>query len=79
MISALKRLRALRAVKYLEVTPIRCPEDLPMDWRIDWEERAAILQYDGGRSRDEAEREALLEIAYRFQLGMTDTEDLSGR
>lgn len=52
---------------------------LAMAWRIDWEERAAILQYNPGRTRNEAEREALQEIVDQLQLGMTDTRDLSGR
>jgi len=38
------------------------PEDLPMDWRIEWEERAAIMEYDGGLPRDRAERAALEDI-----------------
>jgi hypothetical protein len=67
MISALERLRALRATKYGEVVGINHPADLPTEWRIDWEERAAILQYDGGKSRDEAERDALREITDRLQ------------
>jgi hypothetical protein len=41
------------------------PTDLPMDWRIDWEERAAILEYDGGLSRKEADRRAFNEILGR--------------
>ena len=43
-------------------TTIQGPEDLPADWRIDWEERAAIREYDGGQSREHAEAEALREI-----------------
>ncbi len=38
------------------------PEALPMDWRIEWEERAAIMEYDGGLSRERAESEALKDI-----------------
>lgn len=67
MISALERLRALRAVKYLDPADIEGPADLPMEWRIEWEERAAILEYDGGVNRDDAERQALQEIAERLQ------------
>jgi hypothetical protein len=43
------------------------PDSLPMDWRIDYEERAAILQYDGGLDRGEAEAHALQEIAQRIR------------
>lgn len=32
------------------------------DWRVHWEERAAIREYDGGFDRDEAERLAFDEV-----------------
>ena len=31
------------------------PENLPTDWRVEWEERAAIMEYDGGLPRERAE------------------------
>lgn len=34
----------------------------PEDARYAWEERAAIMEFDGGRSRADAERMALAEI-----------------
>jgi hypothetical protein len=37
-------------------------EDLEPEWRIDWEERAAILEYDGGHPRERAEALALSEV-----------------
>jgi hypothetical protein len=37
-------------------------EDLPGDWRVWFEERAAIMEYDGGLPRERAEAEALTEI-----------------
>jgi hypothetical protein len=37
-------------------------EELPGDWRVEWEERAAVLEYDGGFSRERAEALALTEI-----------------
>jgi hypothetical protein len=37
-------------------------EELPGDWRVEWEERAAVLEYDGGFSRERAEALALAEI-----------------
>jgi len=67
MISALERLRALRAVQDFYPTVINDPADLPMDWRIDWEERAAILEYDGGLSREAAYRQALDDIRERYK------------
>jgi len=41
--------------------------DLPSDWRIEFEERAAIREYDGGQSRERAEADALREIIARMQ------------
>jgi hypothetical protein len=37
-------------------------EDLDPDWRIEWEARAAIMEYDGGLPRERAEALALAEI-----------------
>jgi hypothetical protein len=34
-------------------------DDLPADWHYAWDERAAIMQYDGGLPREHAEAEAL--------------------
>ncbi len=45
---------------------ITSPHDLPMDWRVEYEERAAILEYDGGLSRTEADSQALREIVERL-------------
>ena len=42
-------------------------DSLPMDWRIEYEERAAILEYDGGLTREDAEMQALTEIALRIK------------
>jgi len=39
------------------------PDDLPGDLRVEFEERAAIKEYDGGMPRERAEAEALAEIA----------------
>ena len=33
-----------------------------MDWRIEWEKRATIMEYDGGLTREQAESEALKDI-----------------
>jgi hypothetical protein len=38
------------------------PPDLPPEWHVDWDERAAILEYDGGHPRERAEALALKEI-----------------
>ena len=47
-------------------------DDLPGDWRCVFEERAAILEYDGGLSREEADRQALIEICNRMQFLQKD-------
>jgi hypothetical protein len=46
---------------------IASPYDLSMDWRVEFEERAAILEYDGGLSREEADKQALGEILGRLK------------
>ena len=38
------------------------------DVREDFEERAAIMEFDGGLSRDEAEREAWAQVSKRYRL-----------
>ena len=38
------------------------PRDLPGDWWAQWDERAAIMEYDGGLPRGLAEAKALEEI-----------------
>lgn len=67
MISALDRLRALRARQADTAPDALHPDDLPMEWRIEYEERAAILEYDGRLSRQEAEEQAIAEITARRQ------------
>lgn len=48
-------------------TVISSPDDLSINWRIDFEERAAILEYDGGLSREDADRQAFEEILERLK------------
>jgi hypothetical protein len=36
--------------------------DLPADWHLLWDERAAIMEYDGGLPRERAEALALADI-----------------
>jgi hypothetical protein len=45
------------------------PDDLPGDWRCEWEERAAIMEYDGGLPREHAEAAALADILDRIRRG----------
>jgi hypothetical protein len=74
MISALDRLRALRAGKSLDLPALTHIDDLPMDWRTEFEERAAILEYDGGLTRDEADVQALKEIVSRMNTVTQETQ-----
>src|SRR5262249_13793708 len=38
------------------------PADLPPEWQFVWDERAAIMEYDGGLPREQAVAEALKDI-----------------
>lgn len=42
------------------------PLDLPLEWREEYEERAAIMEYEGGLSREAAEQEAFALILGRM-------------
>jgi hypothetical protein len=44
-------------------------ENLDPDWRVEWEERAAIMEHDGGLPRERAEAAALTEILDRIRQG----------
>jgi len=90
MKSALERLRELRGLAPPEqldrnpepsAGPFRAeplsPATLPPDWRIEWEERAAIREYDGGQAREHAEAEALHEIIERMRQ-VSDTRCAGG-
>ena len=67
MIFALERLRVLRAGKSLDPPTLTDIDQLPIDWRIEYEERAAILEYDGGLTREEADAQAFEEIQVRIE------------
>lgn len=41
--------------------------DLPADWHLLWDERAAIMEYDGGLPRERAEALALAGIIARMR------------
>jgi len=43
------------------------------DLYIEWEERAAIREFDGGMARDDAELEALFDLIEKYAIPM-DTE-----
>jgi hypothetical protein len=46
--------------------PLRV-EDLPADRRVEWEERAAVMEYDGGIPKERAEAIALTEVYWKMQ------------
>ncbi len=62
--------RKSEVVRFLE-NEVPVPDSLSPDLRDDWEERAGILQFDGGMDRVRAEREAWWITAAR-------SPDLSG-
>lgn len=45
-------------------------EDLATDWRIEWDERAAVMEYDAGLCRERAEALALTEIVREMRAAM---------
>ena len=61
--NALERLRVLRGERY------RTPGDLPADWRCEFEEKAAELEYDALLHRELAEHRAFLAILARMRAG----------
>lgn len=54
------------AVQFLESlfqpSPAADPPELSAEWHVEWDERAAIMEYDGGLAREVAEHYALLEV-----------------
>lgn len=55
----------LAALQRLAVKPT--PADLPPDWHLLWDERAAIMEYDGRLPREQAEAAALRDILRQMQ------------
>ena len=49
------------------IVPDLTPADLPPDWYKRWDERAAIMEYDGGLAREHAEAQALKYILEDMQ------------
>ena len=43
------------------------PADLPPEWLLAWDERAAIMEYDGGLAREHAEAQELKYILEDMQ------------
>lgn len=51
----------------VSVVPVIGPDDLSVAWHIAWDERAAIMEYDGGLPRERAEAEAFKLILEEMQ------------
>jgi hypothetical protein len=51
-----------RGVAELPIVPEFRPDDLPPEWHLQWDERAAIMEADGGLSRGLAEALALRDV-----------------
>lgn len=48
---------------------------LPEDWQVLFDERAAIREYDGGMTRQEAERFALVDVIEAMKARGSETND----
>src|SRR5438128_3800994 len=48
--------------------PLITPDDLPADWHFLWDERAAIMEYDGKMPRERAEAFALVDVLRQMKL-----------
>lgn len=48
--------------------------DLPAAWWVLWDERAAIKEFHGGLSREQAEAEALTEIRQQMAISAESAE-----
>ena len=44
------------------------PIDLPPEWHLEWDERAAIMEYHGGLTREHAEADAMKDIQRRMKI-----------
>ncbi len=58
------------AVDFLEGLyrrPDVTPADLPSEWHFLWDERAAIMEYDGKLPRERAEAHALTDVLRQME------------
>ena len=69
------RKRTNAASKTSESVEAVSPADLTPEWRLEWEERAAIREYDGGQAREHAEAEAFTEILARMRSAGIPTKE----
>jgi len=52
--------------------PELTPNDLSGDWFVVWDERAAIMEFDGNMPREVAEHYALLDVLKMMKAGGTE-------
>jgi hypothetical protein len=45
-----------------EKPTVETAADLPLSWHQFWDERAALMEFDGGLPREQAEMQALAEV-----------------
>jgi hypothetical protein len=57
----------LKPVLLAILQPRMTPDELPGDWHFLWDERAAIMEFDGGLPRERAEVLALWEILQEME------------
>ncbi len=66
VVEALKQ-HKVEVLRYLEKPAIDSPEQLPVEWYLEWDERAAVMEYDGGLPRERAEALALADVLRRMR------------
>jgi hypothetical protein len=59
---------AVLAALALEAPITVTPDDLPADWHLAWDERAAIMENDGKLPRERAEALALLDVIRQMRV-----------
>ena len=62
------------AAQQCQAAPEIGVDDLPGDWRVEFEERAAIKEYDGRLPRERAEAEALADILCQIKAAKEKNE-----
>jgi hypothetical protein len=59
---------AAKPLRHADIeSPAITVNDLPADWHFLWDERAAIMEYDGRMPREHAEAAALADILRRMR------------
>ncbi|MBN2132862.1 MAG: hypothetical protein JW741_25400 [Sedimentisphaerales bacterium] len=64
---------SVTAAAEVETLPMS-PTDLPADWHFFWDERAAIMEFDGGLPREQAEAAALAATIAEMKAAQEESE-----